>query len=584
MKLRKDDMFQHVTRREFIRLSSLATLGLVVAGCGDSMAASSGKPADTVIYGNFYTVDEKNSKAEAVAILDGTFVYVGTAAGVKAYIGKNTKEQHYKNGVIMPGFVDGHSHGHLGGSKMLLMCSLNGCKTIENIRETLRAFIAEHPDMDRIQGIGWDDATFGASGPTAAMIDDLTDKPISLIDYGHHSYWLNSAAMKLKNITKDTPDVADGVIVRDAKGNPTGCFREGAKIYFEDLIYHFTVEQYKKAILRYQEAFLPLGLTMLFDPMVNLDYGSENVMEAYHQLDAEGKLKLRVHGGYQVFADKNPVADVEHAVALRKKFKGKRFDIDNIKILLDGVLESRTAYLNEPYSDSKDNYRGMLRFDTDTLADTVKKANELNITIHIHTIGDGAVTKALDAFEKAASAPDARNAITHMQLVQPADIDRMAKLHVVAVANPFWFTIEPDYHTKLSIPYLGKERAENQYPMKSLFDRGIVVSQATDYPVTTDVNPLIGIQYGVIRQVPGEPDTLMNPKERVTLAQMLKAATINCAYELKCEDTLGSIAVGKEADMVVLSSDITACAPEKITDAKVLGTMIGGEWVYTSKK
>ncbi len=578
-------MFQNLTRREFIKISSLAALGFVVADCGDNKAATggNGKPVDIVIYGNFYTVDKKNPKAEAVAIKDGKFVYVGAAAGVKEYIGKNTKVQRYNNGVIMPGFVDGHAHGHLGGSKMLLMCSLNGCKTIEKIREKLKDFIAKHPEMERIQGIGWDDATFGASGPTAAMIDDLTDKPVSLIDYGHHSYWLNSSAMKLKNITKDTPDVADGVIVRDAKGNPTGCFREGAKNYFEDLVYHFTVDQYKKAILRYQEVFLPLGLTMTFDPMVNLDYGSENVMEAYRQLDDEGKLKIRVHGGYQVFADKNPVADVEHAVRLRKKFKGRRFDIDNIKILLDGVLESRTAYLNEPYSDSKDGYRGMLRFDTDTLADTVKKANELNITIHIHTIGDGAVTKALDAFEKAASAPDKRNAITHMQLVKPADIDRMAKLNVVAVANPFWFTKEPDYHVKLSIPYLGKERAEKQYPMKSFFEKGIVVSQATDYPVTTDINPLLGIQSGIMRQVPDKPETLLNPKESVTLEQMITAATLNGAYELKCEARLGSIEVGKEADMVALNSDITACTPEKITDAKVLGTMIGGEWVYTSK-
>lgn len=467
---------------------------------------------------------------------------------------------------------------------MLLMCTLNDCKTLEAVRERLKEFIDKHPEMERIQGIGWDDATFGLEGPKASMIDDLTDKPISLIDYGHHSYWLNSAAMKLKNITKDTPDVDDGVIVRDADGNPTGCFREGAKIYFEDLIYHFNVEQYKQAILAYQDLFLSLGLTMLYDPMVNLDYGSENVMQAYHQLDKEGKLKLHIHGGYQVFADKNPVADVEHAVELAKKYNGKHFEIDTIKILLDGVLESRTAYLTDPYSDKGDGYRGMLRFDTDTLADTVKKANDVNMTIHVHTIGDGAVTVALDAFEKAASPAEKRNAITHMQLIQPADFDRMAKLGVVAVANPFWFTKEPLYHEKLSVPYLGEERAEKQYPMKSLFDKGIVVTQATDYPVTTDINPLFGMQSGVIRQMPGHPETQMNISERVTLEQMIKAATINAAYQLKCEDKLGSIAVGKEADLVALDSDITACDPEKIAEAKVLGTMIDGEWVYTLKE
>ena len=537
--------------------------------------------ADKVIYGDFYTVDEKNPKAQAVAIAGGKFVYVGNGDGAKAFVGENTKEERCEDGLILPGFVDGHAHGNLGGSKMLLMCQLNDCKTLDAVRERLKEFIDRHPEMERIQGIGWDDATFGIEGPTAAMIDDLTDKPVAMIDYGHHSFWLNSAAMKLKNITKDTPDIADGVIVRDADGNPTGCFREGTSIYFNDLLYHFTVEEYKKALLAYQEVFLALGVTMTFDPMVNYDYGSENVMEAYHRLDVEGKLKLRVHGGYQVFVDKNPVADVEHAVNLRDKFKGDRFAVDHIKILLDGVIESRTAYLNEPYSDKNDNYLGLLRFDLDTLTATVKKSNELDIIMHIHTIGDGAITEALNSFEKAQTTPENRAALTHLQLVNPTDIDRMAKLGVVAVTNPYWFIKNPDYHEKLSVLYLGEERAERQYPMKSLFDKGVVVTQASDYPVTQVPNPLEGIQIGVIRQLVGKPETLLYGTERVTVEQMIKAATLNGAYQFKCEDTLGSITVGKQADMVVLDSDITACKPEQITDAKVLRTMIGGEWVYT---
>ena len=542
------------------------------------------KFADRVIYGDFYTVDEKNPKAHAVAIADGKFIYVGDALGAKSFVGDGTKEEFYDNGLILPGFVDGHAHGNLGGSKMLLMCKLNDCKTLDAIRARLKDFIAKNPEMDKIQGMGWDDATFGTDGPTAAMIDDLTDKPVAMIDYGHHSFWLNSAAMKIKNITKDTPDIADGVIVRDADGNPTGCLREGTSIYFNDLLYHFTVEEYKKALLAYQDVFLSIGVTMTFDPMVNYDYGSENVMEAYHQLDVEGKLKLRVHGGYQVFVDKNPVADVENAVKCREKFKGNRFAVDNIKILLDGVVESATAYLNEPYSNRNDGYRGLLRFDLDTLVATVKKAHDMNITVHIHTIGDGAIAEALNAFEKAGTSPDNRSALTHLQIVNPSDIDRMAKLGVIAVANPYWFVKEPDYHTKLSVPYLGEVRAENQYPLKSFFDKGVVVTQATDYPVTADLRPTNGIQTAVIRQIPGEPETLMNPSERVTVEQMIKAATLNGAYQFKCENTLGSITVGKKADMVVLDSDITACASEHINDAKVLRTMIGGEWVYTNEK
>lgn len=538
--------------------------------------------ADTVIFGNFYTVDEKNSHAEAVAIKDGKFIYVGDADGAKDFIAENTKTQRHDKGMILPGFVDGHAHGNLGGSKMLLMCSLNSCKSLEEIRQKLKYFIKENPDMDKIQGIGWNDADF-EGGPTAAMIDDLTDKPIALIDYGHHSYWLNTAAMKLKNITKDTPDVSDGIIVRDAEGNPTGCFREGSKIYFEDLLYHFTVEQYKRAILCYQELFLSLGITVTFDPMVNMDYSSENVMEAYHQLDMEGKLKFHAHSGFQLFVDKNPVAEVEHAIKLREKFKGNKFALDHVKILYDGVIESRTGYLLEPYSDSTDGYRGMLRFDLDSLTETVKKSNELDIIMHIHTIGDGAIAGALDSFERAGSTPKNRNALTHLQIVRPSDIERMAKFGVVAVTNPYWFGKDPKYHEKLSLPYLGEERAENQYPMKSFFDAGVVVTQASDFPVTLIPNPLVSMQFGVTRQFPDVPESVLNAKERVTIEQMIKATTLNGAYQFKCEDTLGSITVGKEADIVLLDTDITACDSEKIADSKVLGTMIGGEWVYTAK-
>ena len=541
------------------------------------------KFADKVIYGDFYTVDAKNPKAQAVAIIGGKFIYVGDADGVKAFVGEDTQVERFDGGLILPGFVDGHAHGNLGGSKMLLMCKLNDCKTLDEIRDKLKTFIAQHPDMDKIQGMGWNDADFGVNGPTAAMIDDLTDKPVAMIDYGHHSYWLNSAAMKFKNITKDTPDIADGVIVRDADGNPTGCFREGTKIYFDDLLYHFSVDQYKQAVLAYQEVFLAQGLTMTFDPMVNYDYGYETVMEAYHRLDVEGKLKLRVHGGYQVFVDKNPVADVEHAVNLRDKFKGDRFAVDHIKILLDGVIESRTAYLVEPYSDSDDGYRGMLRFDLDTLTATVKKSNDLDILMHIHTIGDGAINFALNAMEKAQTTPAQRTALTHLQLVNPTDIDRMAKLGVVAVTNPYWFLKEASSYSQ-TVSFVGEDRAEKQYPMKSFFDKGIVASQASDYPVTQVPNPLEGIQFGVTRQLVGRPETLLYPSERVTVEQMIKVATLNGAYQFKCEDTLGSITVGKQADMVVLDSDITACDSEKIADAKVLRTMIEGEWVYISEK
>lgn len=155
----------------------------------------------------------------------------------------------------------------------------------------------------------------------------------------------------------------------------------------------------------------------------------------------------------------------------------------------------------------------------------------------------------------------------------------MAKLGVVASTDPFWFVIEKFYFDMM-VAILGKERAENQLPMKSFFDAGVVVTSASDYPVINPAYPLTGIQKGVLRQSPGRPDTLHGAAERVTVEQMIEATTKNIAYQLLCDDSLGSITVGKEADLVVLEDDITACAPEHIADTKVLRTMVGGEWVY----
>ena len=551
-------------------------------------AAALAETAETVIYGNFYTVDADQPSAEAVAIVDGVFAYVGDEAGAQAYIGENTQVLRYEEGVILPGFVDAHSHGHMGGAAELFQVTLFECETLEEYRACIAEFVAENEDLDVIAGMGWINSSFDAKGPTAAMIDDLTDKPVVLNSEDGHSYWVNSAAMEVLGINADTPDVFDGVIARDAEGNPTGCFRDGAGVLVADLVPQYTVEQYKEAILHYQEEVLSYGETMFFEPMVNLD-GTENLLEAYTQLDAEGKLLIHVYGGYQVFSDRNPIAGVEHAAEIMEASRGGMFELTNIKIQLDGVVEGLTAYMSEPYvtEDAPEGYCGEVRYDLDTLAAVTRRTNEMGLTMHIHAIGDAAVTMSLDAYEIAQAATglvDQRNAITHLQIVQPEDVSRMADLGIVAVTNPYWFFREPGYFYELEVPYLGEERAAGEYPMKAFFDAGVVVTSASDYPVTIPPRPLDAMQFGVIRQAAGMPETLLGGEERVTIAQMIEASTLNGAFQLKCEDRLGSISVGKEADLVVLGSDITACDPETIADAEVLGTMVGGEWAYIGEE
>ena len=538
--------------------------------------------ADKVIFGNIYTVDRKQPKAGAAAIDGGKFIYVGDEAGVKEYIGPGTEVLQQKGGIILPGFGEGHGHIAPGATETLFTVHLNLYGSLEEHRKTIREFADRHPELEVIQGAGF----MPSDELTADMLEGLTERPIVLADIGHHSYWVNHAAMDRLGIDKNTPDVSDGIIVRDAEGNPTGCFREGAMDLLKPLTV-FSIEQYKEAVLYFQEEYLAHGQTLILDPIINWD-STDNAAEACHQLDLEGKLHMHIYAAYQVFQAQghDTIAEIEHAAELRERTWGPMFQLSNIKVQVDGTIgmPPATAYAKEPYSDpwsQEHQYCGQLRFDLKTLTAVYRRSHELGFTVHAHTMADGALAFTLDAMEKALAQTgphNYRDAVTHLQLVDPVDIPRMAKLGVIAVTDPHWFGMDKGY-LDMMVAILGKERTEAQLPMKSFFDAGVVVTSASDYPVTNPAYPLTGIQKGVTRSVPGAPETLHWPAERVTVEQMIEATTLNEAYQLLCEDRLGSITVGKEADLVVLEEDITACAPDHIADTKVLRTMVSGEWV-----
>ena len=539
--------------------------------------------ADKVIFGNIYTVDRKQPKAGAAAIDGGKFIYVGDEAGVKEYIGPGTEVLRQEDGIILPGFGEGHGHIAPGATETLFTVHLNLYGSLEEHLKTIREFADRHPELEVIQGAGF----MPSDELTADMLEGLTERPIVLADIGHHSYWVNHAAMDRLGIDKNTPDVSDGIIVRDAEGNPTGCFREGAMDLLKPLTV-FSVEQYKEAVLYFQEEYLAHGETLILDPIINWD-STDNAAEACHQLDVEGKLRMHIFAAYQVFQAQghDTMAEIEHAAQLRERTMGPMFQLTNIKVQVDGTIgmPPATAYAKEPYSDpwsQEHQHRGQLRFDLETLTAVYRRSHELGFTVHAHTMADGALAFTLDAMEKALKQTGPhryRDAVTHLQLVDPVDIPRMAKLGVIAVTDPHWFGMDKGY-LDMMVEVLGKERTEAQLPMKSFFDTGVVVTSASDYPVENPAYPLTGIQKGVTRSVPGQPETLHWPAERVTVEQMIEATTLNEAYQLRCEDRLGSISVGKEADLVVLAEDITTCDAGRIADTQVLSTMVGGEWVF----
>lgn len=548
----------------------------------------SGKPADTIIYGHIYTAYEPGYIAKAVAIKNGKFVYVGDANGVKEFQGKKTKVLDFKNGVITPGFIDGHMHPAMGMCEHTLRLNLEGKADLDEIRLALKRYVNENPDKQIILGGGWNDGMLGNDEPTAAMIDDITDKPVVLSAVSHHKDWLNSAALKLAGIDKNFPDIKGGVIVRDKEGNPLGVLKEDASLLspatspVAKIIPPLSDAEIEKVILTTQDYLFSYGITGFLDAGINLTEG-DRWIQIFRKLDKAGKLKIHTYAAYVIKDTPDALKEVEKVAKISKQ-KGKNFNVTDVKIFLDGVIEAGTAYLKEPYNNNPSN-RGEILWDKANLIKLIVKANELGLKVHFHSIGDASTTFALDAIEEAqkiSKAKDPRNSITHLQLVSPSDFARMAKLGVVAVPDPYWHIANAPEVEAIVAEAIGEDRRVAQYPMKSFFEAGVVTSCASDFPATLEPNVMAAMQAAVTRSI--DEVRQLNPKEVVNIGEIFWATTINGAYQLKAEKQIGSIEVGKDADLVMLDADIEKMQLTKLDSIKVLKTMVAGDMVYERKE
>ena len=309
-----------------------------------------------------------------------------------------------------------------------------------------------------------------------------------------------------------------------------------------------------------------------------------------------GELTVRVRGALEITPKADLAAWIKAAKAERAKHTLPMFQTRAAKVFADGVVEGHTAYLSEPYADAlaykgDANYRGEPIWQPDVLNKTFAALDKAGFQIHTHAIGDAAASETLGALAYARARNgrhDWRPGITHIQLVDPADFKRFAKLGVTAVPDPYWF-LKDDYYTYLQLPYLGLPRADEEYPMKSFFDNKVLVASASDYPVTIPPAPLIGIAVGVNRwmeglvyEYPAPPslEGVLWPEQRVTVAQMIRSFTINGAKASFLEKTAGSIEVGKSADLVVLDKNLFQVEPAEIFDAHVLFTMGRGQVLH----
>lgn len=539
--------------------------------------------ADMIIKGKIYNGIDTKHFPEMFAVKDGVIIYVGDSEQISIWQDEYTKVYDLRQGLIIPGMYEGHAHV-CSGIDLFRGVNLFGLDTPESCINAVQVYIKEHPDQKYIIGRGFQNGVFGHMGPTAKMLDMIgTDQCIILDSEDCHSSWVNTRVMRLTGIDS-LPEIKNGVIVRyKENGRPTGWLKEKAMEIAKEILPCYGVEEYKEAILRYQEMAVSYGIVSIYEPIMNDKRDTDLRIKAYHELDQENKLICQFRAGITMDPSDGIDQILQKVQFYRLNYSGSHFMLMGVKIFIDGVIEGHTAYLREPYYDTP-NDCGYNMWEQEKLNDLFVKAAQYNIPIHVHAIGDAAIDSALEGFEEAyrvRGKTDIRNCITHLQILDDDQFDRFKDLGIIAVTNPYWHYKNPFYFNSLETPYLGRERAEKEYPMKSFFDHGIVVTQASDWPVTYNCNPLIALETAVTRMEVGNAGMQpLNEQEVVTVVQMMKAITSNGAYQMELERNSGSIDVGKKADFVILDQDLFTIKNDHLANTQVLRCFIEGKEVY----
>ena len=582
---------------------------LTIAGCATPTDTSeiAVAAADTVLVGGqIYTVDEENSWAEALAIVDGAIAYVGSAEGIDSYIGQQTEVIDLEGKFAMPSFVDSHMHPLENAYAYLYRAALFDLTTTEEYVDRIREFAEANPDLKGIMGAGFNRTLYDSIGPRKEWLDEIdAERPIAIISVDIHSMWVNSRTLEMLGITKATADPSGGIIQRDPEtGEPTGLLQEHAAMELARGLFPApTKEEYKRSLLWIQKWLNAEGITTAHDAWTEFD---PNFHEAYDELAKKGELTVRYRGSWYIDPE-DYAAEIKVGLSLAKKYNHPHFKAHSFKFLADQIQEEETALLLEPYAHRPD-YLGLKTWADEDMVEAFTMIDEAGYQIQVHVIGDAATRYTVDALETVQETNgrrDSRHSLAHLQMATPEDVKRMGELGLGAHMSQYWMSIDGAFW-KFYLPYLGPGRAYNQtYPHKSLFDAGVNVTVSSDF-VTSEPDVMFAIYSGMTRILPhriyqeryGSDDNsryVTDPKvelrendvghippagERVSLEQMLRAATINGAYANFLENEVGSLEVGKKADIVVLSKNLFEIDTDEIPSVEIEMTFFEGTRVH----
>lgn len=534
--------------------------------------------------GVIYSMDEVATQYTAMVIEGNRIVHLGDDDSAMAWVQEDSDVASLNGKPVFPGFIDTHIH-IMDTLPLMEGAMLSPSQSADEVIASLKQHVLNNPDQNPVLGAGFLARAFGIDGPTAAQLDEVVrDKPALIIDEGGHTAWANSLALAMAGITKSTPDPVPGAhfFQRDEDGVPTGWLVEGAAI---DPVATALDLVSKKALEAKAPIFFDkmsaVGLTAAFDAgMIDTE---ESGREVAFALAREQRLPVRVVASLYVNRPSDLIDAIDRLSELNERYDHPFFEVNTLKLSLDGTVEAKTAVTLDPYL-IPEGHRATPLLPPDLMEETVVMAAGKNIDLHLHAIGDGAVRTALNAVEAArATYPDtsSRFTICHIEVVDSLDIPRFAALNVVGQTTPTWF--EYDY---VALEYLGYERFQQLYPIASIRRHGAKITLGSDYPVTwigeDALNPLFNIEMAVTRQQAGNPDYPIQAKisERLSVDQAIRAHTIDAAWQLGLENDIGSLELNKLADFVVLDNDPYTIPIHDLHRIEVNRTYSDGRLVY----
>ncbi|MEH7108518.1 amidohydrolase [Bacillus sp. JJ1764] len=525
-----------------------------------------------------FTATEKEPISGAVAVKDNRIVAIGRMEELNELCGENTQIIDFGDKLLMPGFNDAHMHFPQGAVQTdpNFCINLIDCKSEEECVELVAKFAKENPDNQWIFGWGWYLPMWdNPQLPSKKTLDALgLDRPVFLNTFDCHTVWCNSIALDKAGITRNTPQPKSGEIGHDENGEPNGILSEFEAISpLNDLM--FNECSIKSSLLNCLSNFRKLGITAATDVHPSVI----NAHKTMHEIETEGDLTCRI----SMFPD---ITKLDDAKKLDKHYHSDRLRIAGLKQFLDGVVEVHTACLSEPYADEPDCY-GTLTWTQEEINEFVLAAEREGFAVKLHTIGDKAVTVALNAYENAQKVLGAKglhHSIEHAETIKEKDIMRMARLNVLASVQP--------QHTFLGLSTgaynvcLGDERTSFTWPFREILEAGAKLALSTDFPASFSPNPILSIHGAVTRSTPylGETAEGVYKEHAITLSEALIAHTRDAAYAVTFDSQLGTLEPGKLADIIVLDRNLFAIDPMEIKYAQVDMTMVDGAIVYEREK